>query len=338
MTERILILGPAWVGDMVLAQSLFKTLKTNNPTCIIDVAAPAWTLPLLERMPEVSKKIALPFKHGELAFWQRIAFGKTLKNQGYSQAIILINSFKSAILPWAAGIPKRTSFLGEMRYGLINDIRPLDKTKLKKTVERFVTLGLNNDEVLPKTIPNPQLNTSPEAAWKLASRLGVKNDKSKDLNHKILGLCPGAEYGKAKRWPAEYYAEVANHALKNNWQVLLFGSEKDKPVANQINQLSQNKCIDLSGKTKLGEAIDLMSLCDTVISNDSGLMHVAAALNKKLIAIFGSSDPYHTPPMHPNAIIEYLGLECSPCFKRECPLGHLNCLREITPMRIFAKL
>ena len=133
MPEKILILGPAWVGDMVLAQSLFKTLKANKPNCIIDVAAPAWTLPLLERMPEVSGKIALPFKHGELAFWARIAFGKTLKNQGYTQAIILTNSFKSAILPWAAGIPTRTSFLGEMRYGLINDIRPLDKTKLKKT-------------------------------------------------------------------------------------------------------------------------------------------------------------------------------------------------------------
>ena len=340
MTEKILILGPAWVGDMVLAQSLFKILKTNNPDCIIDVAAPAWTLPLLERMPEVSNKIALPFKHGELAFWQRIAFGKTLKNQGYSQAIILTNSFKSAILPWAAGIPKRTSFLGEMRYGLINDIRQLDKTKLKKTVERFVTLGLNNDEVLPKPIPNPQLNSSPEAAWILASRLGVKNDKSKDFNHKILGLCPGAEYGEAKRWPAEYYAEVANEAINKGWQVMLFGSDKDIPVTNQINQLSQNKCINLGGKTKLGEAIDLMSLCDTVVSNDSGLMHVAAALSKKnssdrkLIAIFGSSDPYHTPPMSANAVIEYLDLQCSPCFKRACPLGHLNCLNNIKPANI----
>ena len=296
MTEKILILGPAWVGDMVLAQSLFKTLKINKPDCIIDVAAPAWTLPLLERMPEISSKIALPFMHGELAFWQRIAFGKTLKNQGYNQAIVLTNSFKSAILPWAAGIPKRTSFLGEMRYGLVNDIRSLDKTKLKMTVERFVTLGLNIDGVLPKAIPNPQLNVSPETAWILASRLGVLNEINKaNDKSKILGLCPGAEYGEAKRWPAEYYAEVANDAISKGWQVMLFGSDKDVPVTNQINQLSQNKCIDLGGKTKLGEAIDLMSLCDTVISNDSGLMHVAAALNKKIVAIFGSSDPYHTP-------------------------------------------
>ncbi len=347
MADKILVLGPAWVGDMVLAQSLFKILKIKQPDCIIDVAAPAWTLPLLERMPEVSGKIALPFKHGELAFWQRIQFGKSLKNAGYSQAIILTNSFKSALLPWAAGIAKRTSFLGEMRYGLINDIRPLDKAKLKKTVERFVTLGIDKDASLPKAIPNPHLNSAPEAPWILASKHGIlkKNNNLNDKS-KILGLCPGAEYGEAKRWPAEYYAEVANEALKNGWQVLLFGSDKDVPVTSQINRLTQNQCVDLGGKTKLGEAIDLMSICDTLISNDSGLMHVAAALskeagNKKLIAIFGSSDPYHTPPMQSDAMIEYLGISCSPCFKRECPLkgeAHLACLKNITPQLIASKI
>ena len=336
MSEKILILGPAWVGDMVLAQSLFKTLKTNQPNCVIDVAAPAWTLPLLERMPEVSGKIALPFKHGELAFFQRIKFGKSLKNKGYSQAIILTNSFKSALLPWAAGIKKRTGFLGEMRYGLINDIRELDKVKLKKTVERFVALGLEKDQKLPENILNPQINSAPEAAWILASSHGILNK-----NNKILGLCPGAEYGAAKRWPAEYYAGVANEVLKKGWQVWLFGSDKDVPVTSQINQLTQNQCTDFGGKTKLGEAIDLMSLCDTIISNDSGLMHIAAALNKKLIAIYGSSDPHHTPPMSANAVIEYLSLECSPCFKRECPLtgdAHLRCLTDIKPVQVLSKI
>jgi heptosyltransferase II len=186
-------------------------------------------------------------------------------------------------------------------------------------------------------LPNPKLITSLQAAWILAFRLGILEN-----NSGILGLCPGAEYGAAKRWPAEYYAEVANHALKNGWQVLLFGSDKDIAVTSQINQLTQNKCVDLAGKTKLDEAIDLMSLCDTVISNDSGLMHIAAALDKKLIAIFGSSDPYHTPPMHPDAVIEYLGLACSPCFKRECPLKdptlHLNCLKNIKPQQVLTHI
>ncbi|WP_020166477.1 MULTISPECIES: lipopolysaccharide heptosyltransferase II [Methylotenera] len=334
--EKILVLGPAWVGDMVLAQSLFKTLKANRPNCIIDVAAPAWTLPLLERMPEVNHKIALTFKHGELAFWQRIAFGKSLKNAGYTQSIILTNSLKSALLPWAAGIKKRTSFLGEMRYGLINDIRPLDKTVLKRTVDRFVTLGLAINETLPTIIPNPQLITRAEDALKTLSTLGIQTSEQK-----ILGLCPGAEYGTAKRWPAEYYASVANDALNKGWQVWLFGSEKDIPVTNQINQLTQNCCHDFGGKTKLGEVIDLISLCDTVVSNDSGLMHVAAALDKNLVAIFGSSDPYHTPPMSKKAVVEYLNLNCSPCFQRECPLSgdaNLRCLKDIKPLKIQASI
>lgn len=328
--EKILILGPAWVGDMVLAQSLFKSLKKNHPECQIDVAAPAWTLPLLERMPEVTKAISLPFKHGELAFWKRIQFGKSLRNQGYTQAIILTNSLKSALLPFAAKIPQRTSFLGEMRYGLINDIRPLDKTKLPRTVDRFVSLGLAKNSVMPKKISNPQLSADKKNAIATLERLG----KDKPGN-KVLGLCPGAEYGEAKRWPAEYYAEVANAALKNGWEVWLFGSDKDIPVTHTINRLCGGQCLDLGGKTKLGEAIDLMSLCDTVISNDSGLMHVAAALGKKLIAIYGSSDPHHTPPMSSKAVIEYLGLECSPCFERACPLGHLNCLKQIDPQKII---
>ncbi|HEY0563337.1 MAG TPA: lipopolysaccharide heptosyltransferase II [Methylophilus sp.] len=330
MVEKILILGPAWVGDMVLAQSLFKTLKDNNPDCVIDVAAPAWTLPLLDRMPEVSEKIALPFKHGELAFWQRIQFGRSLKHKGYTQAIILTNSFKSALLPWAAGIPKRTSFLGEMRYGLINDIRPLDKTILKMTVQRFVSLGLPAHTHLNSPPPNPSLVANPVLAEQTLAKLNIANTSAP-----ILGLCPGAEYGEAKRWPAEYYAEVANAAITKGWQVWLFGSDKDIPVTDLINQQTGDQCINLGGKTKLGEAIDLMALCHTVVSNDSGLMHVAAALDKKLIAIFGSSDPYHTPPMHPQAVIEYLKLDCSPCFKRTCPLGHLNCLKQILPGTII---
>ncbi|MGB4812119.1 MAG: lipopolysaccharide heptosyltransferase II [Methylophilaceae bacterium] len=332
--DKILILGPAWVGDMVMAQSLFKTLKASRPNCIIDVAAPAWTLPLLERMPEVSGKIALPFKHGEFAFWQRVKFGKRLKNQGYTQSIILTNSLKSAILPWAAGIKQRTSFLGEMRVGLINDVRPLDKSTLKKTVERFVYLGLTKGENLPQTIPNPALVADKAAALAALSKLNF----AFNANTKTLGLCPGAEYGESKRWPAEYYAAVANHALNNGWQVLLFGSDKDVPVTTQINQSTKNRCFDLGGKTKLGEAIDVMSLCDVVVSNDSGLMHVAAALNIKLIAIFGSSDPSHTPPMTSLAVIEYLNLECSPCFKRVCPLGHLNCLKNIHPQQVIGQV
>lgn len=330
--NKILVMGPSWVGDMVLAQSLFKQLKIEQPDCQITVAAPAWTLPLLERMPEVSDAIALPFKHGDLALRNRFKLGRELAKQDFTQAILLTNSLKSAILPWAAKIPVRTGFKGEMRYGLVNDMRPLDKFKLKQTVQRFVALGLSKHAALPEALPQPTLLANAANAQSLLRKFNLAHLGT------ILGLCPGAEYGEAKRWPAEYYAEVANAALAQGWQVWLFGSEKDQPVTASIQQLTQQRCVDLAGKTKLGEAIDLMSLCHTVISNDSGLMHVAAALDKKLIAIYGSSDPKHTPPMHPDAVIEYLGLSCSPCFERICPMGHLNCLREIHPTIVIRHL
>ena len=331
--KKILIIGPSWVGDMVLAHSLFQSLKAQNPDIMIDVAAPAWTLPLLARMPEIHEAIALPFKHGQLALLERIRFGRSLKHKDYAQAILLVNSFKSAILPLAAGIPQRTGFLGEFRHGLLNDIRPLDKTKLPRTVDRFVALGIDDQTQMLPQIANPKLIADQNNALRVLEKNGMNKPAQK-----VLGLCPGAEYGEAKRWPAEYYAEVANKALNKGWQVWLFGSDKDVPVTTTINDLVRGRCQDWGGKTNLGEAIDLMSLCDTVISNDSGLMHVAAALDKKLIAIYGSSDPHHTPPMHPDAVVEYLGLDCSPCFKRECPLGHLNCLKQISPVKVASYL
>jgi heptosyltransferase-2 len=330
--HKILVMGPAWVGDMVLAQSLFKALRQQDPDVIIDVAAPSWTLPLLERMPEVNQGIALPFKHGQFALRERIRFGRALRKAQYTQSIMLTNSLKSAILPFAAGIPQRTGFLGEQRYGLLNDIRPLDKQHLPRTVDRFVALGQPRQgaTLKPAQILNPSLQANTEQAT--AALLKLAHPKPQVP---VLALCPGAEYGEAKRWPVPYFAEVARAAIAQGWEVWLFGSAKDVPVTAEINRLSNGHCLDLGGKTQLGEAIDLMALCHAVVSNDSGLMHVAAALDKKLIALYGSSDPHHTPPMSSKAIIEYLGLSCSPCFKRECPLGHLNCLKMISPDRVI---
>lgn len=327
---RILVMGPSWVGDMVLAHSLFQVIKQQQPDAVIDVAAPAWTMPLLDRMPEVSGKIALPFKHGQLALRERIRFGRSLRANAYQKAILLTNSLKSAILPMAAGIPRRTGYLGEWRYGLLNDIRPLDKQALPRTVDRFVNLGLPPATPLPTSLPDPHLKADRTKAAETLARLNHA-----EPSKPVIGLCPGAEYGEAKRWPAEYYAEVANRALAQGNEVWLFGSDKDALVTASINRLTQGRCLDLGGRTRLGEAVDLMALCDTVVSNDSGLMHVAAALGVKVIAVYGSSDPHHTPPMSPQADVLWLGLDCSPCFKRTCPLGHLNCLRQIAPERVL---
>ena len=317
---------------MVMAQSLFMALKERHKNCSIDVLAPQWSLALMERMPEVSKAIVMPLGHGQFDFKGRKKLGISLREDAYNEAIVLPNSWKSALVPYFANIPKRTGFLGELRWGLLNNARKLNKGFLTKTVQRFVALATEPCAILP-VIPQPRLLIAPTSVTKTAETFSLPKKEGK-----ILGLCPGAEYGSAKRWPEMHYAEVAKKALENGWQVYLFGSAKDESVAGTINRLTGGGCYDFAGKTSLTQALDLMSLCDTVVSNDSGLMHVAAALNIKTIALYGSSDPNFTPPLHPDAEVISLDLPCSPCFKRECPLEHLDCLTKILPKRVLALL
>lgn len=317
---------------MVMAQSMFKLIMQQTPAAVIDVVAPAWTEPLLQRMPEVHEAIPVALGHGQLGLSQRWRLGKSLRDRHYDHAIVLPRSLKSAIVPFAAKARQRTGYLGELRWGLLNDIRPLDKTRLPRTVDRFNFLALQGSTALPSQAPQPRLQSGTTAADVLR-RLSLQQPDGP-----VLGLCPGAEYGPAKRWPARYFAELARDRLEQGWQVWLFGSEKDKSITGEIQQLCNNRCLDLGGVTKLAEAIDMMSLTQAVVTNDSGLMHVAAALDKPVVAIYGSSDPGFTPPLSDRASIVRLGLECSPCFKRECPLGHLKCLNDIKPGQVLTAL
>jgi heptosyltransferase-2 len=326
---RILVVGPSWVGDMVMAQSLFKALKQQHPDAVIDVLAPGWSRPLLERMPEVAGAIDMPVGHGRLDLKTRWQLGRTLRRHHYDQAILLPNSLKSALVPFWAGIPKRTGWLGEMRYGLLNDARKLDKSRLTMTVQRFVALAHAPDLGAIPEIPIPNLQVDVTNAQLARATFGLGEGK-----HPVLALCPGAEYGPAKRWPEAHYGELAREMISNGWNVWLFGSQKDQSVCAEIRSIAGEGCSDLSGRTSLAQAVDLLSLADAVVSNDSGLMHVAAALDRPLVAIYGSSDPGFTPPLNERSKVITLGLECSPCFKRECPLGHLKCLRDIPVARV----
>ncbi len=330
---RILVVGPSWVGDMVMAQSLFKLLKERYAKVVIDVFAPVWSEPLLLRMPEVTEAITMPLEHGELRLKERYRLGRSLRAKAYDQAIILPNSLKSALVPFWADIPVRTAYVGEWRWGLINDIRHLDKSVLPMTVQRFLALGIVANEALPMT-PLPSLKVMPDDVSAALTRLKLIRRPEQAL----LALCPGAEYGSAKRWPAEYFAEIAKAKLAEGWAVWLFGSEKDAAITAKVGALAGKGCIDLAGRTTLAEAIDLLSLAELVITNDSGLMHVAAALKRKIIAIFGSSDPHATPPLNNEAHILSLDLECSPCLQRTCPLGHMNCLRLLKPEQVMNKM
>lgn len=323
MGKRLLVVGPAWVGDMVMAQSLFITLRQSCPEHPIDVLAPSWSLPLLQRMPEVEQMIPLPIGHGELAMGQRLQLGRSLRGR-YDWAILLPNSWKSALVPWAARIPRRTGWLGELRYGLLNDWRRLDKGRLTMTVQRFVALAYPAETESPPPLPRPRLHVSAENIEAALADLGLSRPQ-----RPLLALCPGAEYGPAKRWPAESYAALGSRMHKLGWEVWLFGSGKDREVCAAITAAAPGIGLDLSGRTSLAQAIDLLALAQGVVSNDSGLMHVAAALDRPLVALYGSSDPGFTPPLSDRARIIRLGLECSPCFRRHCPLGHLHCLRGI---------
>ncbi len=317
---------------MVMAQSLFKALRQQQPGVVIDVLAPGWSLPLLQRMPEVSDAIEMPVGHGRLDLKVRYSLGRSLVARGYAQAILLPNTIKSALVPFWAKIPRRTGWVGELRYGLLNDIRKLDKSQLTMTVQRFVALAYPPGADVAGEIPVPRLEVLDSDVEGARCELGLASPE------RLLILCPGAEYGPAKCWPQEYYAELASRMIGQGWAVWLFGSDKDSAVCAAVNAATDGGCEDLSGRTSLAQAVDLMSMADAVVSNDSGLMHVAAALGRPLVAIYGSSDPGFTPPLNPRNRILYLGLDCSPCFKRDCPYGHLNCLKGIDVDMVYAAL
>lgn len=325
----ILIVGPAWVGDMLMAQSLLRLLKHEQPEVEIDVLAPTWSAGLLERMPEIRHFITHKIAHGQLAWPVRYQLGRQLKGH-YQQAIVLPNTWKSALIPFWAKIPRRTGYVGEMRYGLLNDIRKLDKKRLSKTVDQFIALGLPKEDIRQgKSTFYPQL--FPRSPELLLQRFNLSRTQP------VLAICPGAEYGPAKRWPLEYFVQVAKAKIGEGWQVWLFGADtwKDKTIGARIQALVGESCVDLCGKTQLWEAIDLLALARVVLSNDSGLMHIAAALSKPLVALYGSSSPDMTPPLTNKAYILYLRLDCSPCFERSCPLGHLECLRTLMPQPVL---
>lgn len=328
---RILIVGPSWVGDTVMSQCLLKLLKQRHPHCTIDVLAPEWTFPLLSRMPEVSQSIPFPIQHGELKLRERYQIGKALRAHHYDQAIVLPNSFKSALIPWFARIPKRTGWLGESRYVVLNDARRLDKKRYPRMVDQYIALGQEADSVMPETYPLPSFSVNQSSALKLVDRLGLPW-----TGQSVFALCAGAEFGPSKRWPEEYYAKVANQLLDRGYHVWLFGSPKDRAVTDKIMTLTDERCENLAGRLQLFETIDLLSLVQGVVTNDSGLLHVACALEKPTVAIYGSTSPDFTPPLSDTATVLKLSLDCQPCFQRVCPLIHHRCMRDITPDRVLS--
>ena len=321
-----LIVGPAWVGDMVMAQSLFRLLQTQEPGMAIDVVGPPWSVPLVGRMPEVRRGISLAVAHGELALGARRALGSSLRATGYDRAIVLPRSFKSALLPWFAGIPLRTGFAAELRGLLLNDVRRLDRRLLDQTVKRFLALGVAEDAPLPVPTP-PALRVDEVNKKALIARLAVGARPA-------IALLPGAAYGPAKQWPISSFTELARSLTGQGFEVWVLGSAGEQSLGGQIRAGAGAHVFNLCGQTSLADTVDLLSATRAAVTNDSGLLHVAAAAGTHVVALYGSSSPQFTPPLTVRKTILYLGLGCSPCFERECPLGHLNCLRQISPASV----
>ena len=226
--RRYLIVGPSWIGDMVMAQSLFITLKQQYPDCLIDVLAPEWSLPILKRMPEVNEGLSADVSHGEFSFLKRRRLGLSLRKKHYTHAIVIPRSWKSALIPFFAKVPIRTGYRGEFRFGLLNDIRLLDKKILKQTVQRYVALANQNSSQLVPEVPFPALTVDKDHQKQLVASLGLKLEKP------VVCMMPGAEYGPAKQWPIAYYSKLAESLLNDGWQVWVLGSEKDSEAGEEI--------------------------------------------------------------------------------------------------------
>jgi heptosyltransferase-2 len=313
-SPAILVIGPRWVGDMVMAQCLFAALKEIHPDAPIDVVAPGWATPLLARMPQVRQRIEATTKPGSLGLRERWRFGRSVRGR-YGAAYVLPGSWKSALIPFFAGIPRRVGYLRELRYGLLTDIVPLPKTLKRRTAQAYFTLARGGSFQAPKLTVDAENQTA------LLSRFGL-------APRKFVALMPGAEFGPAKRWPSEHYAGLARAMMAKGLSVALLGSKNDAGVTAEIAALAPGS-IDLAGQTRLEDAIDLIAAAKLAVANDSGLMHVAAAVGTPIVAVYGSTSPHNTPPLSENRELVWLGLSCSPCHQKTCPLGHLNCLKTL---------
>lgn len=330
--KKILIISPSWLGDLIMSQSLYKSLKKQAPDCEITLYAPKFLHPIISRMPEVSHIIENPFGHGQLRLKDRYLEGKKLQSYHFNEAIILANSIKSALVPFFAKIEKRTGFIGENRYLLLNNIRK-NKEDFPRMVERYVALAYSKQEVQTKDdlqgkIDYPSLKAS--ANTELLSKFGLNS------NSKYLALGCGANYGPAKLWPTEYFAQVCDFWIEHGGSILAFGSTKDKKIVEDIKQklkVPNTNFLDIAGQTNLTEALDILSICKCAICNDSGLMHTVAAVGIPQVTIFGSTSTNYTPPLSDKALMLESTQPCHPCFKRTCQYNTYACLKEILPTR-----
>ena len=332
---RTLVISPNWIGDAVMAEPLLQLLRRQQPQRAIDVLAPAWVAPVWRAMAAVDTVIEAPFRHGALQLAERWAFAGQLRERGYADAYVLPNTLKFALIPWLAGIPQRVGYRGEMRYGLLNVMHHNDKKAPRAMVAFYAALAAAPSAAYAPVsdLPKPVLSVTATQISSVMAENGLRD------NAPVVIFAPGSEFGSAKRWPTGHFAALAAliHRAQPKAQIVLLGSAKDRAVCEEI-VASAPAVVNLAGVTSLTQAIALIAQSQAVVSNDSGLLHIASALNRPLVAIYGPTDPDHAPPFSDVAASISLRLACAPCRQRECPLGHHDCMQKITAEMVWRPL
>ena len=339
---RSLIIAPQWIGDAVMTQPLLARLSAHGET--LTVAALPWVAPVYRAMIGVQEVIELPFRHGALLWAERRTLGRAWRGR-FDRAYVCPNSLKSALLPWLADVPQRIGYLGEWRWGLLNHRLSNPSRQHRPPMVSFYAAlaGQGGSFWQPISEPHDPALWRPRLAVPDVQQQAVLQAYGLSAQSHVV-MAPGAEYGPAKRWPVGHFAALASQL---DADVVLLGSGKERELCDEIVRAATaqrpGRILNLAGQTSLEQAFALIASARHVISNDSGLMHVAAALDVPQVALFGSSSPEHTPPLSPRAKVLWLKqdpdyqppLDCAPCFKRECPLGHLRCLQDLSPERVL---
>ena len=334
IAPRTLVISPNWIGDAVMAQPLLQLLKRRHPERPIDVLAPPSVAPVWRAMAEVDSVLETPFRHGPLQLRERWKYARVLRRRGYADAYVLPNTLKYALIPFMAGIPERVGYKGEMRHGLVNRMHH-DDTPKRAMVPFYAALAGRPRAPLATAVPRPAMRVDAATIDAACARVGIARGRA------LVVFAPGAEFGAAKRWPARHFAALAQavQSLEPGAQIALLGSPKDKQACDEIIAITGTAgMFNLAGVTRLDEAIALIAAANAVVANDSGLLHIASALNRPVIALYGPTDPDHAPPFSDLARSMSLRLDCSPCRQRECPLGHHNCMEKMDAAMVWQAL
>jgi heptosyltransferase-2 len=333
---RTLVISPNWIGDAVMAQPLLRQLKHQHPERAIDVLAPPMVAPVWRAVAEVDQVLETPFRHRALQLRERWNYAQVLRARGYADAYVLPNTLKYALIPWLAGIRRRVGYKGEMRYGLVN-VMHHDDVPPRPMVPFYAALAHDPAQPPASNVPRPRLQVAGDEIAAVSERHGVAAGRV------LVVFAPGAEFGAAKRWPARHFGALAQAIVQANpqAQLALLGSPKDRASCDEVVAhagAAGANMLNLAGATKLDEAVALIARAQAVVSNDSGLLHIASGLNRPVVALYGPTDPEHAPPFSDMARSISLRLDCAPCRQRECPLGHHNCMEQMGAELVWREL